>query len=165
MTVCLWVCVHTSVYVCVWVTLSTVRIMYACVPKYEYVNPFLWPFSHILLHESSIYACTHTHTSPFLSTLKCGQGVKFLISADPHMPWCWYAGPALTPNVTHPHPSIWYTHWLKVGVTHKWLCFVTVWPTTCEESREGGGWRMGIYAGENLLNLRKLTYYVVVKDH
>lgn len=79
MTVCLWVCVHTSVYVCVWVTLSTVRIMYACVPKYEYVNPFLWPFSHILLHESSIYACTHTHTSPFLSTLKCGQGVKWQV--------------------------------------------------------------------------------------
>lgn len=31
-----------------------------------------------------------------------GSGDRFLISADPHMPQSWYAGPALTPTVTYP---------------------------------------------------------------
>lgn len=89
-------------------------------------------------------ARTHTltlHSSPLWSVVG-GSSDRFLISADPHMPWSWYAGPALTLTVTYPNPSIWYTHWLAEGVTHEWPCFVTARPATCQKSQEEEDWRM-----------------------
>lgn len=82
-------CAHTSVYVCVWVTLGTVGIVYACVAEYEYVFPSVCPSRvvfcthprpslHILLHEPSTFTCTHTllHSSPLWSVV---GGVKWQV--------------------------------------------------------------------------------------
>ena len=138
---CVYECVCAYICVCVCVCLTHTRYSQDCVCMWIWICLSIVccvfthsrPSLHILRHETTTYACTHTSSMSLDFEVWSGRpSDRFLISADPHMPWNWYAGPALT----SPLPSIWYTHWLDVGVTHKWPRLVTVWPTTCEKSRE-----------------------------
>ena len=144
MTVYLWVCVCVCVCVCAYICLCVCVCVFDSHPVQSGLcvqvdmNMFVHHvFCFHSLESFSPYFTTwnndirmHAHTSSMSLDFEVWSGrssVRFLISADPHMPWNWYAGPALT----SPSPSIWYTHWLDVGVTHKWPPLVTVWPTTC----------------------------------
>lgn len=96
------VCVHTSVYVHVWVTLCAARSVrqnmnmsihlcfchVLCFYSPENFNPYLTTWT------------LHTHTllqSPLLWSVVRGSSDRFLIRPDPHMPRSWYAGPSWPP--------------------------------------------------------------------
>lgn len=144
MTVYLWVCVcvcarvHLCVCVCVWLTPGTVRTV--CASGYEYVCPSCVLFSLTRGVPSIFYymkqrhtnARTHiVHESGLWSVVGEVKWQVFNQCWPPHAMEliCWT-------RLNLPLPSIWYTHWLDVGVTHKWPQLVTVWPTTCKKSRE-----------------------------
>lgn len=107
---CVYDCVGASAYLCVFdshLLQSRIFRIWIC-PSWLVFEPGL--FSRTSTHG---HMHTHTHTLLHSSSLwrRTGSSDRFLISADPKMPWSWYAE-------TCPHPPIWSTHWPEKGVTH-----------------------------------------------
>lgn len=107
-------CVFTTAWVhlpiCVCLTHTCYSHAYS---EYEYVHHGLCLNQVFFLGLPHTGTCIHIHTLLHSSSLwrRTGSSDRFLISADPKMPWSWYAE-------TCPHPPIWSTHWPEKGVTH-----------------------------------------------